>query len=151
MSRKHKRNRHRDVVIPAHPWKRIAPLAVGIVLAAVAVVGLGLWSWFAPGSDFDKLKGKWLRPDGGYVLDIKSVGSDGKVEMTYLNPNLIHVSKAQASIKVNKLDLFIELTDTGYPGNYYTLTYDPGKDQLAGVYYQLGIQQQFDVFFVRMK
>lgn len=135
----------------AHPWKRITPLAVVIVLAVVVVAGLGLWSWFAPGSDFEKLKGKWLRPDGGYVLDIKSVGSDGNIEMTYLNPNPIHVSKAQVSIKAGKLELFIELTDTGYPGNYYTLTYDVGKDQLVGVYYHLGIGQQFDVIFVRMK
>ncbi len=136
---------------PAHPGKRITPLAAGIVLAVAAVVGLGLWTWFAPEPDFEKLKGKWLRPDGGYILDIKSVGSDGKVEMTYLNPNLIHVSKAQASMKAGKLELFIELTDTGYPGNYYTLTYDAGKDQLVGVYYHLGIQQQFEVYFERMK
>jgi uncharacterized protein (DUF2147 family) len=124
---------------------------VVIVLAAVVVAGLGLWTWFAPESKFDKLKGKWLRPDGGYILDIKSIGSDGKIEMTYLNPNLIHVSKAQASMKADKLELFIELTDTGYPGNYYTLTYDAGKDQLVGIYYHLGIQQQFDVYFERIK
>jgi hypothetical protein len=151
MSRKHKMNRHRNALTPHQSRKRFTPLAMVIVLAAVVVVGLGLWSWFAPESAFDKLKGKWLRPDGGYVLDIKSVGSDGKVEMTYLNPNLIHVSKAQASMKADKLELFIELRDTGYPGNYYTLTYDAGKDQLVGVYYHLGIGQQFDVIFVRTK
>jgi hypothetical protein len=49
------------------------------------------------------------------------------------------------------MNVFVELRDRGYPGNYYKLTYDTGKDQLAGVYYHLGVQQQFDVFFERMK
>ena len=84
-----------------------------------------------------------------YVPDIKSVGSDEKIEMAYLNPNLINVSKAQASIKDGKLELFIELRDTGYPGNYYTLTFDEQTDKLVGIYHHLGIGQDFDVYFVR--
>jgi hypothetical protein len=98
---------------------------------------------------FQKLLGQWVRPDGGYILDIKSIGSDGKIEMAYLNPNLIHVSKAQASIKDGKLELFIELRDTGYPGNYYTLAFDEQTDKLVGIYHHLGIGQDFDVYFVR--
>jgi len=31
--------------------------------------------------------------------------------------------------------LFVQLTDRGYEGNYYTLGYDPDTDRLAGVYH----------------
>jgi hypothetical protein len=39
----------------------------------------------------------------------------------------------------------------GYPGSTYTLTDDPTRDQLAGIYVQAALQQRFDVVFVRMK
>jgi hypothetical protein len=100
---------------------------------------------------FEKLKGKWLRPDGGYVLEILSVESSGKIEAEYSNPRPIHVSKAEASQDGGATKVFVELRDVNYPGCTYTLTYDPGSDQLAGIYYQAAIQQQFEVSFERMK
>lgn len=169
MSRKHKLNRNNKAIMPSQTSRRTVSVVAGIIIVAAVLGGLvGVWwkvnhpataSSQAAGqpaalvvkSDFDKLKGQWVRPDGGYVLDIKFVNAEGGIDMAYLNPNPIHVSKAQASMKTGKLELFIELRDTNYPGNYYTLTYDADNDQLAGVYYHLGIQQQFDVFFVRMK
>jgi len=36
-----------------------------------------------------------------------------------------------------------------YPGSTYRLTYDPGRDVLAGLYFQAIEQQTFDVEFVR--
>jgi hypothetical protein len=39
----------------------------------------------------------------------------------------------------------------GYPGSTYTLTDDPPRDQLEGIYVQAALQQRFDVMFVRMK
>lgn len=98
---------------------------------------------------FQKLTGTWIRPDGGYILDIKSIASDGKIEMSYLNPQPINVSKAQASMESGQMNVFIKLLDRNYPGNYYTLTYDVQNDYLAGVYHHLGIGQEFDVYFVR--
>ena len=99
--------------------------------------------------NYNKIEGQWLRPDGGYVLDIKSVGPDGKMEAVYLNPRPINVSKAQANIVAGKIELFIELRDRGYPGSYYTLYYDGKTKRLAGVYHHLGLNQNFDVYFVR--
>ena len=37
------------------------------------------------------------------------------------------------------------------PGSTYTLTYDPQRDQLMGIYFQAVEQQNFNVYFVRTK
>jgi len=101
----------------------------------------------APG--FAKLPGRWLRPDGGYILEIRSVAADGKMDVTYSNPKPIHVAKAEASQAGTALTVFVELRDVNYPGSTYTLTYAADSDQLTGIYYQAAMQQQFDVVFVR--
>ena len=164
MSKKHKTNRNDKSAAPPVN-KRSAPIAVGIVLLVVAVSCFVLWWWkfsvkaigqpaniaTATKSDFEKLKGKWLRPDGGYVLEVKQVAADGRIDAAYLNPMPINVSQAAASSQAGQIKVFVELRDRLYPGSYYTLTYDAGKDQLAGVYHHLGIGQRFDVIFVRMR
>jgi hypothetical protein len=98
-----------------------------------------------------KLVGRWSRPDGNYVLEIRSASADGKVDAAYYNPSPINVSKAEASGEDGKVRLFVQLTDRGYEGNYYTLGYDPDTDRLAGVYHQLAMGQKFEVEFVRME
>jgi uncharacterized protein (DUF2147 family) len=107
----------------------------------------------APGAraGFDRLKGRWRRPDGGYVLEIKEIDDKGKMVAAYFNPRPINVSRAEASQEGATTKVFIELRDTNYPGATYTLTYDPVRDQLRGVYFQPALQQSFDVVFVRMK
>jgi len=100
---------------------------------------------------FDCLKGRWLRPDGGYVIDIREIDAGGKMAAAYFNPRPINVSRAEAALEGTTIKVFIELRDKNYPGSTYTLTYDPGSDQLRGVYFQAALQQSFDVFFVRMK
>jgi hypothetical protein len=47
--------------------------------------------------------------------------------------------------------VFLELRAGGYAGSTYTLTYDPNRDQLIGVYFQAVAQQKFNIFFVRRK
>jgi len=101
--------------------------------------------------EFQKLSGKWLRPDGGYVLEIKTVAADGKMEAAYYNPGVIHVSKALALQEGATTKVFVELQDVNYPGCTYSLTYDPKTDQLYGLYFQAAIQQTFDVTFGRLK
>jgi hypothetical protein len=98
---------------------------------------------------FAKLPGKWLRPDGGYILEIRSAAPDGKLEAAYFNPRPIHVAKAEASATGGSVKVFIELRDVNYPGSTYTLVYDPASDQLQGIYYQALQQQSFNVFFTR--
>jgi hypothetical protein len=101
--------------------------------------------------EFQRLKGRWLRPDGGYIIDVKNVDESGRMDISYFNPRSIHVARAEASQDGAVTKVFIELRDVNYPGSTYNLTYDPQDDRLEGIYYQAALQQSFDVFFLRMK
>jgi hypothetical protein len=101
--------------------------------------------------DFQKLKGIWARPDGGYVIEIREVSPDGRMEAFYFNPMPITVSKAEAGRENDSLKIFIELQAPGYPGSTYDLKYDSITDRLRGVYHQAAIKQDFDVVFIRLK
>ncbi len=146
-------------------------IMLGIWLGAVAVIGaLGLWyqqrqaqgvpASQAPAgtaqdksstnsSDLQKLNGRWRRPDGGYILEIKSVDPDGRLEAAYFNPKPIHVARAQALRQDSVVKVFVELRDVNYPGSTYSLAYDPASDQLQGNYFQAALGQNFDVYFER--
>lgn len=122
-------------------------------LALVVLTALLLLSTIdaASATDYRPLIGRWQRTDGGYVIEIKRVATDGAMEAAYFNPRPINVSQAKASVFKGYLKVEVELRDTGYPGSSYTLLYDPDKDALLGVYYQALQKQNFDVVFVRMK
>lgn len=98
-----------------------------------------------------RLIGRWVRPDGGYVIDIRNVHADGKLQAAYFNPRPIHVSRAQVTQKEGEIQILIELRDAGYPGATYALRYNAKHDVLAGLYHQPAVGQTFDVAFVRMK
>ena len=172
---KHKNNRHDEMTTPS-AGKRGISVTVVIVLAVVIVAALGSWWWaanrtngspgtsppieskaatapaaaVAPKADFQKLKGSWVRPDGGYVIAVKSVDDSGRMEASYSNPGPIHVAKAEATKDGEAIKVFIELRDVNYPGSTYDLVYDPQSDSLSGIYYQAALQQRFEVVFTRM-
>ena len=100
-------------------------------------------------TDFDRLVGSWVRPDGGYVIEIRRIHPDGKMEAAYFNPRPIHVSRSNVSEEDGIIQLFIELQGQGYPGSTYTLKYNSELDALVGVYFQAVIKQQFEVVFQR--
>jgi len=100
---------------------------------------------------FEVLEGRWLRPDGGYIIQVRSIDGSGKIDAGYFNPRPINVFRAHATRESGKMKVFIELRDAGYPGSTYTLTYDPKEDILRGVYFQAAVKQNFDVYFTRMK
>ena len=100
---------------------------------------------------FATLPGRWVRPDGGYVINIKGVDASGKLDATYANPNPLTFSRAEATRDGNTIKLFFELRAGGYNGSTYTLTYDPASDTLKGVYFQAIAQQKFDIYFMRYK
>ncbi len=101
--------------------------------------------------DLQRLVGNWVRSDGGYVLSIRRIAANGRVEAAYLNPRPINVSRAEASAAGETAKLFIELRDAGYPGSTYELIYDSRSDRLAGIYFQAAIGQRYDVVFIRKK
>jgi hypothetical protein len=101
-------------------------------------------------SDVSILKGKWMRLDGGYVIEIRSIDPSGKIDAAYFNPNPIKVAASRLTKEKEALNLFIELRDTGYPGCIYKLSYDSTHDQLKGVYYQAAVQESYDIYFVRL-
>jgi len=101
--------------------------------------------------DFLALRGRWVRTDGGYVVEIKSVDPGGRMQAAYYNPNPINVSQAEAARSGAAVTVFIELRAPGYPGSTYTLIHDPKSDELKGVYHHAGLQRNFEVVFVRGK
>lgn len=100
---------------------------------------------------FQELKGRWVRLDGNYGLQIINIEASGKMEAAYFNPRPINVSQAEAKDKEGKLEVFVKLDDRGYPGSTYTLAYDPKRDELRGVYFHAGLQRSYNVTFVRFK
>ena len=100
--------------------------------------------------DASKLKGKWLRPDGGYNLVIAAVAADGRAEATYFNPNPIRVAWARVKTEGSVIKLEVELRDENYPGCLYKLTFMPETDRLLGTYFQAQAQQTYEVEFVRL-
>lgn len=102
-----------------------------------------------PAPTFSVLPGRWVRPDGGYTLTIKSVGADGKLDASYANPSPLPFSKAEASLDGKVVKVLLELTAGGYNGSTFTLTYDPTKDVLKGVYYQAVAKKSYDIYFER--
>ena len=97
-----------------------------------------------------RLKGRWRRVDGGYMIEVREVMPGGKLDAGYFNPHPINVSRAAYSAAGGKVTMFIELRDRNYPGATYELAYDPEQDGLVGKYTQPLMRQVFDVAFVRM-
>lgn len=101
--------------------------------------------------DFQRLEGRWVRPDGGYVLELQNIRNDGSAAVAYFNPRPIHVFRAEVSRKEGRLTLFVELRDVNYPGSTYTLQYDPALDRLKGTYFQAMQKETYLVEFIRLK
>ena len=95
------------------------------------------------------LNGNWIRPDGGYVMEVRSAQSDGRLDAYYFNPRPINVARAEWRRENDGLHVFMELRDEGYPGATYKLRYLPDKDQLAGEYFQPVYQETYEVQFIR--
>ena len=117
------------------------------VLAAAALLSAGCQDRTMARS----LQGRWTRPDGGYVLEIKGVAADGRLDAAYFNPRPIRVAEARAVREGSTIKVTVELRDQNYPGSTYNLRFDPRTDRLDGDYYQAVARQRFPIFFVRMK
>jgi hypothetical protein len=156
LSKRSKKNRSAKLSIPSQAVKRGTPRFAAVAFLAIAIpLSLGFWWWNSRSTanhpQFEKIIGPWQRPDGGYIVEIKSIAEDGTMNAAYFNPKSIHVGKAEASRHGDATKVFIELRDVNYPGSTYTLTYEPASDQLKGLYYQAVEKQRFEVAFARVQ
>ena len=142
-----KQSRHQQSEKPRGRRRFIIAMTVVLVVGIAAAVTL----LRGGGGGFDTLNGRWLRLDGGYVLEIRAVDPSGKIDAVYLNPQPINIAKAEATRDGSTMKVFVDLRAPNYPGSTYTLTYDPQQDQLKGIYFQAVQQQRFNVSFVGMK
>ena len=102
--------------------RKISSLAFIILLAAFLQTPLQAQLEEAVSKDwpgFQVIKGRWQRPDGGYIIEIKNIDRVGKMEAAYFNPRPIHVAKANAARDGNTTKIFIELRDVNYSGSTY--------------------------------
>jgi hypothetical protein len=136
-------------------WVLCLALAPGSMFDAaaqgVAPAAKGAAATPAAGSVLDVLKGSWVRPDGGYVIAIRSVGANGQLDAMYYNPKALPFARAQAMQVGGALRAVFELQAGGYAGSIYELTYDAANDRLQGVFRQAVVKQTFEVQFVRRR
>jgi uncharacterized protein (DUF2147 family) len=102
-------------------------------------------------NQYQLLEGKWVRPDGGYVLQLRNVESSGELKASYYNPKSINVGTSNWKVDDKNLTVFIELRDINYQGSTYTLKYDPDSGRLKGKYFQAPTGRTYDVEFVRVQ
>ena len=103
------------------------------------------------GTEQQKLKGRWMRSDGDYIIEVFEAMGDGTLKAAYYNPNPINVEKGEWIIEQEKLFMQIILRDVNYPGSAYTLQYVPEDAALAGNYFQAVEGINYDVVFTRKK
>jgi len=102
-------------------------------------------------NDKTVLVGDWTRTDAAYQIKITELLDDGNMKAGYFNPKSINVGNAMWAYADGVLKIYIELRDENYPGSNYKLSYIPGKDLLAGQYYQAVESVTYDVVFLRTK
>jgi hypothetical protein len=136
---------------------------LGIVMLVIFVVlagsfpgctGSGTGGANQEKKDFDQaqqLAGQWVRPDGGYILELREIKTDGSLKAAYFNPQPIKVFNARWSRSEGTINLFVELRDVNYPGSKYNLQYNPASDRLKGTYFQAVERRTFNIEFVRVK
>jgi hypothetical protein len=136
-----------------------------LLVAAAIIVGTGFAVLLLPAAepvraesgpsptkvDYQRLAGRWVRPDGGYLLELKEIGKDGSLKAAYFNPRPINIARAELGLKEGRITLVVELRDINYPGSTYTLRYAPQTDRLQGTYFQAVEKQTYEVEFVRTR
>ena len=141
-----------------HNVKKILPMAMLLVFLGVpTAIQTRLMAEAADlpqttrKTDEQRLTGRWIRPDGGYILELKDIKKDGKLKASYFNPSSINVFRAEWNRKEGRINIFVELRDVNYPGSKYILQYDPESDRLTGTYFQAVERETYDIEFERIK
>jgi hypothetical protein len=59
---------------------------------------------------FETISGRWLRPDGGYIFEIRAVDPSGKIDAHYFNPRPINVAKSRSHARWREAQCFRRAT-----------------------------------------
>jgi hypothetical protein len=138
--------------------KKTVPAAIFLVLIGLIALAPAL----AVDGDADDVRlidknnlqhilGRWVRPDGGYILDLKEIGKDGTLKAAYFNPTPINVYRAELGREQGAITILVELRDVNYPGSTYNLIYDPPMDRWVGTYFQAVQKVSYNIEFMRSK
>ena len=130
-------------------WRQAAALLLLVLVLLASLTG-----WASAGSsdqpsETQNLVDRWVRPDGGYILELREFRNDGSLVAAYFNKKSINVSRAGWRLAKEGVDVFVELRDVNYPGSIYTLHYDPVTDRMQGIYFQAVQRQSYEVIFIR--
>ena len=138
----------RETVERVRTARKFGMILLGL---ALTVLGCGVTSSATAQDDSQRLAGRWLRTDGGYLLELRDIKEDGSLKAAYFNPRPIHVSRAEFHRQNGKITVLVELRDVNYPGSTYKLRYDRASDRLKGTYFQAVQRETYDIEFVRTK
>lgn len=128
----------------------VAAQAAGVAAAPAApAAAVAPAAPAAPTIALDKVKGSWVRQDGGYRLVIGEIGAEGHTKGEYFNPSPIKVAWTRVRAEGGVIKVDVELRDTNYPGCLYKLTYDAAGDRLVGTYFQAQMQETYEIEFAR--
>lgn len=97
------------------------------------------------------LVGEWARTETSCQIKIKEALDNGKLEVSYFDSKSITIGKAYWTKNDVILSLYVELMDETNPGSYYKLDYNPKRDLLVGIYFQVEDKAVQAVEFVRTK
>lgn len=127
-----------------------------VIIFVVIILIPAIWFFFLNNdNDHDRasktLLGKWQRTEGPYILEFKHINPEGRMTANYFNPNPIHVGRSEWRIEDGKVEVYVELQDTNYPGSTYSLVYDKDTETLKGNYYQAMTRETFSVEFDKVK
>lgn len=130
------------------PSKKLKPALLIIVIAIIPAI---FYFLFFMNKDTipEHLKGRWVRTDGPYTIEIMKIEKDGILEAAYFNPNPINVGGSGWRLENKRIELFVELADENYPGSLYKLYFNKKTEMLDGTYYQAVAKQTFNVSFKR--
>ena len=129
----------------------LVPLSASFFLLALSIATAADSTQSVVRINEQHLIGHWVRPDGGYILELKEIAKDGSLKAAYFNPRPINVARAELSRREGGISIVIELRDVNYPGSTYNLRYDPKTDKLIGTYFQAVQKETYDIEFMRAK
>ena len=129
----------------------LALIGYGSGMLSLASAGDGGLSQSRAVENEEAFMGRWIRPDGGYILELSKGREEGTLRAFYYNPRPINVARAEFTRNNETVAITVELRDVNYPGSKYNLRYNPRTDHLVGTYFQALHGETYRVEFMRIK